>query len=113
MQTFKNTAAQGDCYLQRVESIPEGLKEQTPDADGHLVAAHSETGHNHVLDPRHCQLYDEDEFISYLNVEPGKSVILRHLRAYDTHEPIQIGAGTYRVTRQREYTPEGYRRAQD
>lgn len=112
--TFKNTAAQGDCFIKRVNSIPAvDMNKQEPDELGNLVAAHSETNHNHVLDPRHCNLFDQDEFTSWLEVPAGKTVIMRHLRDHDTHGPIEIGEGTYKITRQREHTPEGYRRAQD
>ena len=40
-------------------------------------------------------------------------VALEHLRDYDTHEPILFEKGTYKVTRQREYTAEGFRKVQD
>ena len=32
---------------------------------------------------------------------------------FDTHEPIMLDDGIYRLRRQREYTPEGYRRVED
>lgn len=112
MNTFKNTAAQGDLYIKRVDALPEGLN-QAPIKNGQYIAAHSETGHNHVLAADQCVMYDADEFVSYLEVPENNVVVLRHLRSFDTHGPIEIGPGKYRLTRQREYTPEGYRRAAD
>jgi hypothetical protein len=38
---------------------------------------------------------------------------LRHLREFDTHEPIAFTPGKYLARRQREYTPEGWRRVED
>jgi hypothetical protein len=40
-------------------------------------------------------------------------VALEHLRDHDTHEPILFEKGTYHVRRQREYTPEGFRKVED
>jgi hypothetical protein len=36
-----------------------------------------------------------------------------HLRSYDMHAPITIKPGIYELRRQREYTPEGWRRVAD
>ena len=38
---------------------------------------------------------------------------LEHLREFDKHEPILFEPGVYHVRRQREYTPEGFRRVED
>ena len=111
-ETFQNTAAQGDCFIKRVDEFPDGLS-RSPVINGYYEAAHSETGHSHVLDPGVCEMYDQDEFISYLEVPESNVVVLKHLRSFDTHAPIQIGPGKYRIARQREYTPEGFRRAAD
>jgi hypothetical protein len=43
----------------------------------------------------------------------NKDTELKHLRSFDTHESLSIPEGLYRINRQREYTPEGYRRAAD
>lgn len=34
-------------------------------------------------------------------------------RSFDTHESILLKGGTYEIRRQREYTPEGWRRVED
>ena len=118
MNTFKNQAAQGDLLIRRVASIPDGLKLASTDA-GVYIVAHSETGHHHVIDARpSVQVYDtEDPLVSYLRVidatEEAEAVILRHMRSFDTHAPIAIPPGMYELRRQREYAPEGWRRAQD
>jgi hypothetical protein len=54
--------------------------------------------------------------VSYLEVikaTDATEVLLRHLRQQDTHETLKIAPGIYEVRRQREYTPEGWRRAAD
>jgi hypothetical protein len=117
MKTFQNCAAQGDVMLRRIDRLPAGVKPATAE-NGVFVVAHSETGHNHVIAERpNVRLYDsEDPFVSYLEVieaTDATEALLEHLRGWDTHETIKIPAGIFEVRRQREYTPEGWRRAQD
>ena len=112
MKIFKPPfCSQGDLNIWSVNDIPSELSGTSPSKDGNHVLAHSETGHHHVISDDSVTLYNQDEFISYLDVEKDSNVI--HLRGFDTHETIQLPAGKYRLTRQREYTPEGYRRAAD
>lgn len=123
--TFENQAAQGDCLITRVDSIPANAV-RVDAVNGEHVVAHSETGHNHVVAEENVEFYnvpvgDTDvdaandgkfsELVSYLRVK--KPTALRHLRSFDTHAPIVIKEGDYRINRQREYTPEGFRRAAD
>lgn len=113
MKTFEKMAAQGDMLLLRVDALPEGVRE-VPPVNGAYILAHSETGHNHVvLERPNVKLFSAmDEFRAWLVVEetPAK---LEHQRSFDTHETLLIPPGTYEVRRQREYTPEGFRRAAD
>lgn len=102
--------AQGDLNIFAVDSIPVGLTEKQPENGTHTLA-HSETGHHHVIDGNTVRVYEQDEFVSYLDVEKESNVV--HLRSFDTHAPITLVPGKYRITRQREYTPEGFRRAAD
>ncbi len=112
MKTFQNQAAQGDMLITRVESLPEGLTEAEA-VHGEHVIAHSETGHNHVISEDGVSVFEaaNDPFVLYLKVD--NTTELRHLRSFDTHESLKIAPGLYRVNRQREYTPEGFRRAAD
>lgn len=116
-RTFKNQAAQGDLLLRRVTKLPANLKPACVER-GTFVVAHSETGHHHVIDARpNVRVYDtEDPLLSYLEVIDATDqmeTLLRHLRGHDTHETISIPPGVYELRRQREHTPEGWRRAQD
>lgn len=112
MKTFKTQAAQGDLLLRKIDKLPDGLKPAKAE-NGKFIVAHSETGHHHTVLERNAQmLIDEtNEFIAYLKVTNDTTV--EHERSFDTHEPIQITEGLYEIRRQREYTPQGWRRAQD
>lgn len=115
--TFKNCAAQGDLMLRRIESLPSGAKPISADK-GFFVVAHSETGHNHVIADRpNVKLYTTgDPMVSYLEVIEATDkmeTLLEHLRSFDTHKTIVIPPGVFEVRRQREYTPEGWRRVED
>jgi hypothetical protein len=112
MRTFKNQAAQGDMLITKIDKLPEGLKPMETEG-GNYVLAHSETGHHHVVTPSDVDAFEaaNDPFVMYLVV--NKDTELKHLRSFDTHESLSIPEGLYRINRQREYTPEGYRRAAD
>lgn len=114
--TFKNCAAQGDLMLRRIESLPEGLTKANAE-NGVYVVAHSETGHNHVIDATTDVSWwkGNDPMISYIEVKAKQDVevLLRHLRSFDTHKTIIIPNGVFEVRRQREHTPDGWRRVED
>lgn len=103
-------SAQGDLNIFVCEEIPTNTNEANKSEIGHYVLAHSETGHNHVISGA-VTMYDENEFISYLDVSESSNVV--HLRNFDTHKTIKLPPGKYRITRQREYIAEGFRRAAD
>lgn len=103
---------QGDVMIRRITAIPAGAVPSAP-IEGKHVVAHSETGHHHVIDSRSAKLLIDktNAFIAYLDV--AEPVVLEHLRSFDTHEPYLLPPGRYEVRRQREHTPEGWRRAAD
>ncbi len=111
MKRVNNQCAQGDFLITKIDSLPSELTKVKSEND-HIVA-HSETGHNHVMAPNNVDFFQSsnDEFVAYLHVKKETPII--HLRSFDTHSPISVPEGLYRINRQREYTPEGYRRAQD
>lgn len=121
MKTFKIIAAQGDMMLLRIADLPAAAEEVKPE-NGRYTLAHSETGHDHVVMERPgVRVYKAmDEFQAMLDGKPGAFLVvedepaeLKHLRDFDTHESVKIEPGIYEVRRQREYTPEGFRRAAD
>ena len=114
---FQNCAAQGDLMLRRIEALPANAKPLKAE-QGVFVVAHSDTGHNHVIDERsNVQWYGTDDpMVSYLQVieaTDATETLLRHLRGHDTHETIVIPPGVFELRRQREYSPEGWRRVED
>ena len=110
---FKNVCAQGDVYIMRVNmEVPKGAVEVQPEGK-HLIITHSETGHHHVMEREKAKLYTLPDSIMNCLLVVNDPVALEHLREYDTHEPIMFDKGTYIVRRQREYTPEGFRKVQD
>lgn len=112
MTKFIKQAAQGDLLITKIDVLPKNLEEAKSE-NGNFIVAHSETGHHHIVKERAAQLLIDktNEFIAYLSVkEPCE---ITHERSFDTHQPISLDKGIYEIRRQREYTPEGFRKAQD
>lgn len=103
---------QGDIMFVPVKKIPADAKEQAAVAGKHVLA-HSETGHDHTIDADGVVFYEggDDPLTCYLALEEPKKVV--HNRNWDTHDPISLKAGKWMGRRQREYTPEGWRRVED
>lgn len=116
MKTVNKIAAQGDFLIIRVDGLPSDIEDFASEGN-HYVIAHSETGHNHVMERTHVKAYkpkgvpERDLYELFLLVEEDTTI--EHLRSFDTHETLLVPSGTYKIRRQREYTPEGYRRAAD
>lgn len=116
MKTFIKCAAQGDVRFDMIEKLPEGCTEIKPCSAGTFTLSHSETGHRHMMKATpDVQFFNgpaNDNMRCYLVVnKPG--AIAEHMRGFDTHEPISFPAGIFEVTRQREWSPEGWRVALD
>lgn len=114
MKTFDKIAAQGDLMFIRIDKLPEDAVRVNA-KDGRYVASHSETGHAHII--RECEgveFYhaDNDNMTAYLVVN-NPDAYIEHLRDFDRHEPIKFKEGIYKIRRQREHTPEGWRVALD
>lgn len=109
-------AAQGDFLIIRVNKLPKNLVPMETE-NGVYVIAHSETGHNHVMERTNVEAFVDkdtksvDLYELFLNVKEDSEI--NHLRNFDTHETILVPPGQYMIKRQREYTPEGFRRAAD
>ena len=116
-RTFTKMAAQGDFLIMRINDIPKNVEPMKLDNTNHIVVAHSETGHNHVMDRANVDAFvkagtkETDLFELFLSVKEDTPI--EHLRSFDTHESIMVPPGNYIVKRQREYTPEGFRKAAD
>lgn len=112
MKKVKRMAAQGDVMFIRIQSIPTDAM-PAEEKDKHFVVAHSETGHNHVVESRNAQMLIDktNEFIAYLDVSEETEV--KHQRSFDTHESLLLSPGKYQIRRQREYLPRGFRKVAD
>jgi hypothetical protein len=130
MKTFEKMAAQGDMLIRAIDKLPENVKSVDAEA-GNFILTHSETGHHHVVKKQEGVSFfqnDNDPLIAYLVVDNKNvrgNVCVEHLRQHDTHESISFFTGDvfakgadkfkkiFEIRRQREYTPEGFRKAQD
>jgi len=113
MKTIEKMGAQGDVMFQRIEKIPAAAKPIAAKGGRHVVA-HSETGHHHYLAATGVEMLADpkDPMICYLRID-GAGADVVHARPFDTHETIRLTGGSWAVKRQREYTPEGFRRVED
>ena len=118
MKTFEKQAAQGDMLIFRLDDdwTPPDNAEKVKPEDGVYIVGHSETGHHHVIDraaTKTTTMYRLPDSIYDAFITVGAPTSLDHERPFDTHESIALSPGNYHIKRQREYTPEGYRRVAD
>lgn len=113
MKTIEMAGFQGDVMFLRVPSVPDAAKEATP--KGPVIVAHSETGHHHSIDRHEGVKFftTDDPLTCYLSVSGVEYADVVHHRPTDTHETIRLPEGNWMARRQREYTPEGWRRVED
>lgn len=109
--------AQGEIYMRRICKLPDGLK-KVESENGFFIIGHSETGHHHVVEKsKNIQWFSSDDpMITYLQVIEATDeteTVLKHLRTFDTHEPIKFDPGIYEIRNGREATPEGWRKTVD
>lgn len=112
MKTFEKVCAQGDILITRIDGLPANAVAVAPEGDK-VIVTHSETGHHHVMDAGAVTMHRLPDSIMDCLLVVSEPTLLEHLRAHDTHEPILFAPGVYHVRRQREYTPEGFRRVED
>lgn len=97
---------QGDVLLTE-QKIPENARcrrrdtQGFPGVKGIVLAAGEVTGHHHVVTDPYARLY----------VVPGSGERFLHISkrgaslVHEEHDPIELNAGDYAITRQREYEP--------
>ena len=116
---IKQMAAQGDVLFMKVKEVPKQAKEVPVPADRRLVVAHSETGHHHAIDGFNGRMFQEPGDILTCYLQMGTDVCdftVQHHRPYDTHETLSLlgePGDVWMVRRQKEHTPEGWRRVED
>ena len=71
------------------------------------------TGHHHVMEAERTTMYRLPDSILDCLLVVEKPDELKHLRDFDTHEPLGFAPGTYKAITSREYVPEGWRKSLD
>ncbi len=102
---------QGDLMIVPCDNIPVGASEVRP-VNGQVIVAHSETGHHHTVSACAAKVFAVSAMLQYLRVTAAH-VDLLHQRSYDQHEALRLPKGDYEMLRQREGSPEGWRRVMD
>ena len=110
---------QGDVLIERVEEIPTTAKPQ--EKSRRVILAQGEmTGHHHVLesdDPADWWKQGESSATSQMPRTPTGELFVTLLQTaavtHPEHATIELPPGNYRVTQQREYSPEAIRRVSD
>jgi hypothetical protein len=121
MKEVTRSAAQGDAMFRKVQGVPQGFIKRPRKGD--LVVSHSESGHHHVIRNQGVNQYEFENqadpaksLICYLVMGDDAYMDVEHLRDYDTHETLRLRGNpgdVWEVRRQREHTPEGWRRVMD
>lgn len=93
---------QGDLLIMQVEDIPQGSLKR----EDRILAEGEATGHLHELDGG--QVYERHQTL-FFEVPGNMHVTLTH----PEHQPLIFTPGTYKVIRQREYQPAGWRYVSD
>jgi len=112
---MKIQARQGDVFLEKVEGegamVTLDSMDRVPLDNGRVILAYGEvTGHAHAIASADAELYQEpagrmgDRYLKVF-----RETELRH----EEHAKIILFPGIYRVTQQREYTPEAPRPVAD
>lgn len=103
---MKNQYRQGDVFVSRIKALPASVT-TVPRDNGRIVLAYGEvTGHAHAIAELDAELLMAEGQV-YLRADG--EVVLRH----EEHGAITLSPGVYKVTRQREYTPEAIRNVAD
>lgn len=117
MREVTKLAAQGDVIFRRVAKLPDGATQKARE-HGPLIVTHSETGHHHSIHEHDVAMFEVpgDPMTCYLRLDIPHADVVHH-RPWDTHETLRLlgdGPGSiWEVRRQREWTPEGWRRVED
>lgn len=98
---------QGDIFIQPVPKLPSGV--ETRPVSGTVLVHGEVTGHSHrIEDAATAQVFSGLQFGEFfLDVKADARIV------HEEHGPIELKQGTYRVWRQREYSPERIRHVYD
>ena len=98
---------QGDIFFEKVSKIPKEAK-ALPKSGPVIVAQGEATGHHHAFNGwGNVTMYLHNDGGRYLDIAKPSDL------SHEEHGSITFPEGKYRVTRQREYTPEAIRTVAD
>jgi hypothetical protein len=104
---------QGDVLFTRITEVPKGLQKIRPDG----AAAYGEvTGHSHSLSVASrdfAEVFEVGEGLYVRVSDSGEVGIGGATFVHEEHGPITLPTGNYRVTIQREYSPEAILEVRD
>ncbi|HEX7736934.1 MAG TPA: hypothetical protein VF458_18960 [Ktedonobacteraceae bacterium] len=92
---------QGDVLITRIARLPEGLNER----QSGVILVGEVTGHAHRL--AQGRVLEDAHGALFLEVPQRTQVV------HEEHRTLTLEPGCYRITRQREYTPETIREIED
>jgi hypothetical protein len=102
---------QGDILIIPISKLPEGLETVEKDNGRHILAYGEVTGHAHAVeDSSKTEMFidlkssDIDEMRERFLKVDGETAIV-----HEEHSQIPLGPGYFKIVRQVEYQPEGYR----
>ena len=100
---------QGDVLIERVNKSHVNRSKTMEREGGKVILAHGEvTGHAHAIAEHNVHQYAGGAGVTFLEIQEAVA-LLKH----EEHGTIELPQGTYRVTRQREYSPEEIRNVAD
>lgn len=103
---IKTQFRQGDVLIERADSVPDKAVKQKPGE--RVILAHGEvTGHAHEIACGDAEAWKQDADTVAVVVKKQSKI------THQEHAEIPIARGTYKITRQREYTPQAIRRVAD
>lgn len=112
---------QGDVLIEEVSELPSGPERLVPREGGRVILAHGEvTGHAHAITDQSAVLMSFDVVQNGTRRGTAVAVEERYLKLerqstlkHEEHGPIELPAGTYKVTIQRQWDPVGWRQVVD
>jgi hypothetical protein len=98
---------QGDVLIERIRMLPEEVKAGKPENGKIILALGEVTGHAHVVPAELAKSFVDENGGLFIEVEEEAEVL------HEEHATLRLPAGIYRITHQREYTPEAIRNVAD
>lgn len=102
-----NQIRQGDVFLQRIDTVPEGFFE-TPKVRDAVVLAYGEvTGHAHKLVGQFTKMLTNNDGERIIKLVAPDNLL------HEEHTAPTLPVGNYEIIQQREYSPEAIRNVMD